>query len=94
MNVVIDTNCLLVAVPANSEHKWLYDAFVEGAFTWYVSTEILNEYAEKLSEFYGPSVAEYVLNSLDNAPNVLFAEPYFRWQLIEDDLDDRNAGPQ
>ncbi|WP_157579268.1 PIN domain-containing protein [Spirosoma montaniterrae] len=53
MNVVIDTNCLLVAVPANSEHKWLYDAFVNERFTWYVSTEILNEYAEKLGEFFG-----------------------------------------
>ncbi len=46
------------------------------------------EYAEKIGEFFSGSVAEYVLNSLDDAPNVLFAEPFFRWNLIRNDADD------
>lgn len=94
MKIVLDTNCLLAAVPANSDHKWLYDAFMEERFEWAVSTEILDEYAEKIGEFFSKAVAEYVLNSLDDAPNVLFAEPFFRWNLITNDPDDRNDGPQ
>lgn len=88
MRIVLDTNCLLAAVPANSTHKWLYEAFVEERFEWAVSTEILDEYAEKLGEFFSEAVADYVLNSLDDAPNVLFAEPFFRWNLITSDPDD------
>lgn len=88
MKIVLDTNCLLAAVPANSDHKWLYDAFMEERFEWAVSTEILDEYAEKIGEFFSEAVAEYVLNSLDDAPNVLFAEPFFRWNLITNDPDD------
>ena len=48
MRVVIDTNCLLVAVPARSPHKWLYEAFVEKRFEWAISNEIFREYEEKL----------------------------------------------
>ena len=88
MRIVLDTNCLIAAVPAESAHKWLYDAFVEEQFEWAVSTEILDEYAEKLGEFFSGAVADYVLNSLADAPNVLFAEPFFRWNLIPDDPDD------
>lgn len=76
IRVVIDTNCLIAAIPTNSVHKWLYDSFVEEAFEWVVSTEILNEYAEKIGDFFSTSTADYVLKSLVNAPNVLLAEPH------------------
>ncbi|MCY7349969.1 MAG: putative toxin-antitoxin system toxin component, PIN family [Cytophagaceae bacterium] len=88
MRIVLDTNCLIPAIPANSEQKWLYNAFVEERFEWAVSTEILDEYAEKIGEFFNGSVAEYVLTSLDDAPNALFAEPFFRWNLIQSDPED------
>lgn len=57
MRVVIDTNCLLAAIPADSDHKWLYDAFLNEAFEWFVSTEILDEYAEMIGEFFSEQVA-------------------------------------
>ena len=57
-------------------------------FEWVVSTEILNEYHEKLAEFYSVETADLVVNILIAAPNVVLAEPAFRWNLISEDPDD------
>lgn len=88
MNVVIDTNCLIVSIPKRNPEYWLYEAFRRQWFNWVVSTEILQEYEEQLSQFYSPKTADLVLKILTAAPNVIFSEPYFRWSLIEDDPDD------
>ncbi|WP_428657147.1 PIN domain-containing protein [Runella sp.] len=53
-----------------------------------VSTEILNEYHEKLTDFYSTETADLIINILMAAPNVILAEPAFRWNFISDDPDD------
>ncbi len=88
MRVVIDTNCLIASIPKNGKDFWLYLAFRDEAFTWVVSTEILNEYYEKVSEFYSPETADIVETVLLSAPNVELSEPYFFYNLIEKDPDD------
>ncbi|MDH4460844.1 MAG: putative toxin-antitoxin system toxin component, PIN family [Flectobacillus sp.] len=88
MRVVIDTNCLIASIPANGDYFWLYLAFRTNHFTWVVSTEILEEYEEQLSEFYSPETADIVLKILTTAPNVEFAVPYFRLGLMTNDPDD------
>lgn len=88
MRVVIDTNCLLASIPRHSEHYWLYTAFQMGLFEWFVSNEIMREYEEMTSYIYSPTTAHLVLSRLDTSPNVVYAEPYFNWQLIEQDPDD------
>ncbi|MFN3851686.1 MAG: putative toxin-antitoxin system toxin component, PIN family [Spirosomataceae bacterium] len=88
MRVVVDTNCLIASIPSKSEDFWLYLAFIKKDFIWVVSTDILNEYHEKLSEFYNSKTADIVLEVLLTAPNVEFAEPFFKWGLIIDDPDD------
>lgn len=88
MRIVVDTNCLIASIPSKSEHFWLYRAFMAEAFEWVVSNEILAEYEEQLALFYSERTAHLVLNILSVAPNVIFAEPYFKWQLIEKDADD------
>ncbi len=88
MNVVIDTNCLIVSIPKKNPEYWLYEAFRMQRFYWVVSTEILQEYEEQLSQFYSPKTADLVLKILTAAPNVIFTEPYFKWALIEADPDD------
>ncbi len=52
------------------------------------STEVLSEYAEQITEFYSESTANFVLDVLCTATNVIFTEPYYRWQIIEEDPDD------
>jgi uncharacterized protein len=88
MRVVIDTNCLIASIPKQSIHYWLYLAFRDEAFTWVVSTEILNEYYEKLTEFYSASTAEIVITALLTSPNTELTEPYFHYNLVENDPDD------
>lgn len=88
MRAVIDTNCLLASVPPRSKHYWLYLAFKEECFEWVISNEVLAEYEEKLSEIYSENAANIVLKILSVAPNVIFTEPYFKWNLVEKDPDD------
>lgn len=89
MLAVIDTNCLLASIPPQSTHYWLYLAFnKQRKFDWLISNEILTEYEEKLIEKYSKNTANIVLNILSVAPNVIFREPYFRWNLVEKDPDD------
>ncbi|RYF77090.1 MAG: putative toxin-antitoxin system toxin component, PIN family [Cytophagaceae bacterium] len=88
MRVVIDTNCLLASVPPRSPYYALYEAFRSERFTWVVSNEILTEYAEKLTDVYSQITANLVLTILTVAPNTLFQEAYFKWQLIDNDHDD------
>ena len=88
MVVVIGTNCLLASVPPQSSHYWLYRAFSDQRFQWLISNEILTEYTEKLTERYSEHTAHLVTAILCVAPNVIFTEPYFKWQLISNDPDD------
>jgi len=88
MIAVIDTNCLLASIPPQSSHYWLYEAFRAERFDWLVSNEILTEYEEKLTDRYSAETANLVLCILNVAPNVIFLEPFFKWQLVEKDKDD------
>jgi putative PIN family toxin of toxin-antitoxin system len=88
MLAVIDTNCLLASIPPQSSHYWLYQAFRQEQFQWLISNEILSEYEEKLAEFYSENTANIVLNIPSVAPNVIYAESYFKWNLVNKDPDD------
>jgi uncharacterized protein len=88
LRVVIDTNCLRASIPPKSPFYQLYLDFMAGKFEWFVSTEILLEYDEILTDTYSQKTAQLVLNQLAIAPNVVFTEPAFRWELIKNDLDD------
>ena len=46
------------------------------------------EYEERLIIKYSEKTANLVLAILSVAPNVIFSEPYFKWNLIESDADD------
>ncbi len=88
LRVVIDTNCLRASIPPKSPFYQLYLDFMTGKFVWFVSTEILLEYEEVLTRTYSQNTAQLVLNQLAIAPNVVFSEPAFRWELINTDPDD------
>ena len=88
MIAVIDTNCLLASIPPQSNNYWLYLAFKKKRFEWLISNEIMAEYEEKLINRYSVQTANLVLSILSVAPNVIFDEPYFKWNLLENDPDD------
>ena len=74
MKVVIDTNCLVASIPQKGDAFWLYLAFRANLFTWVLSTEILNEYYEVLSDFYSETTA-YNQKNPEHQP-FLVQQPY------------------
>ena len=48
----------------------------------------MREYEEMITHFYSPVASHIVLSRLDTSPNVIYAESYFNWQLIDQDPDD------
>jgi uncharacterized protein len=57
----------------------------------YVTTEILMEYEEILKQKYSAAVADYFLMALKELPNVHFVQVYFRWNLLDDEDDNKFA---
>ena len=88
MRLVIDTNCLLVSIPKFSETRWLFDAIRLGTFEIGITTEILEEYEEILGGFYSPNLASNVVELLPNLKNTIRVNLYYKWGLIEQDVDD------
>lgn len=88
MRILIDTNILLAIVPKRSKYHWVYDALRIGKFELVISTEILQEYEERLALFYAPDFAVLVVEEILNLNNIIFAEVYFHWHLITADADD------
>ena len=87
--IILDTNCLLVSVPKRSPFRWIYDKILTNELELVVSTEILLEYEEQLSEFYSSEYAEAIMKVLVNLPNVIKINPIsFNWLLITQDPDD------
>jgi putative PIN family toxin of toxin-antitoxin system len=90
MKIVLDTNVLLLAIPFGTLYYPVFDAFLNGAFELCVTSDILEEYAEKLHEKYmlRPQVAENTLKAIENSPDVVLITKYFFWRLITADPDD------
>jgi putative PIN family toxin of toxin-antitoxin system len=88
LKLVIDTNVLITTINRRNPEFVIYQSFEQKDFNWIVSTEILTEYAEQLTDFYSEATANFVLDILCTATNVVFAEPYYRWGIIEEDPED------
>lgn len=89
MKAVLDTNCLLVSIPKEGAYRWLFDALIEKKFILALSNEIIEEYEEKIQQFYGsPSLARNVIKMLLSLENKEFIHIYFNWNLIPRDPDD------
>ncbi|MCF8243625.1 MAG: putative toxin-antitoxin system toxin component, PIN family [Saprospiraceae bacterium] len=88
LKIVLDTNALLVCISRNSKFRLIFDKFLDGYFELLVSTEILNEYVEKLQEKANSFVANNISEVLINAQNVVLVNVYYNWNIISDDPDD------
>jgi putative PIN family toxin of toxin-antitoxin system len=88
IKVVLDTNSLLVSIPQRSEFRPIFDALINGQIKLLVTTEILNEYAEVLERKMSPVVSFNVLELISQLENVEHVEVYYRWHLINRDVDD------
>ena len=87
-NVVIDTNCLIMAVSSRSNYHKIWQSFLNGKYTLCISNEILEEYAEVISRNISVNVARYVVFTILERKNVSLITPYYNWKLITADPDD------
>ncbi len=88
MKVVLDTNIILASISKRSPYRLVLDNFKNKAYELCVSTEILFEYEEKLTEIFSPFVARLFLESLSDRLNVKSVNVFYKWNLIYPDLDD------
>ncbi len=88
LRLVIDTNILLISMGRKSKYNWLFDSFVKEKFKLLVTTPILLEYYEKITERTTQNVAENVLRIISENPATINVEVYYRWHIITQDPDD------
>jgi predicted nucleic acid-binding protein len=85
MKIILDTNCLVVCLPASSPYHCLWQAFRDNRITICYSVDIINEYEEVLLRFYPKSFVDDVIRELLLARNCIKANSYFKWNLISAD---------
>lgn len=88
MNIVLDTNCLLIAISDRSRFHRVWQAFTHGDYTLCVTNEILEEYAEVISRNINERVAQTIIYLTMTLSNVKYIDPHFRFHLITTDPDD------
>ena len=86
--IVLDTNCLISSLSRRGQYYPVWKGLQAGKYVLCVSTEILEEYAEIISQKMSVEVAANVIHLLLESQHVELINPYFRLQLIKDDQDD------
>lgn len=75
MNVVLDTNCLIMAISAQNEYYQVWQDFLEGKYCLCITNEIIEEYSEVLARNISPLVSEYIITAILNRKNVKRLSP-------------------
>ncbi len=88
MRVVLDTNVLLVAISRKTPYYPIFNSLLNGEYELCVTTDILNEYAEKLSHRFSDEAMYNLMKAIEKSPDILHAHKYFFWNLITADPDD------
>jgi uncharacterized protein len=86
--IVLDTNVFLVSLAPQYKYHWIYQYILAGKFELCLTTDILLEYEEIVSQRYGIERIDGMFNYLLLLPNISLYTPSFRWYLIENDHDD------
>lgn len=88
MNIVLDTNCLLMSLSRRSQYYPVWRDFVDGKYTLCISNEILEEYEEILTQKVGSQIASNIIQALLDLPNTKMVQVYYHLHLITADPDD------
>jgi uncharacterized protein len=89
MKVVLDTNVLLAILPKKSPYRIAWDKLLDGSYEIAVTTPILLEYFEILSQKTSKTVAENVLKLLVELPNVEMKHIYYHFSFLSDPDDNK-----
>ena len=86
--IVLDTNCLIASLSRSGQYYSVWKGLQSGDYVLCVSTDILEEYAEILTQLMSVEVATNVIHLLLESKYVELINPYFSLRLIEADHDD------
>lgn len=87
LRIVLDTNVVLNALSRKLPYRHLLRQIIVGGYHLFVTTEILLEYEEKITQFYSKQTAVTLLDALLASQFVHQVEVFFRFNMIKD-LDD------
>ena len=87
-NIVIDTNCLIMAISSRSSYHKIWQSFLSGVYCLCLSNEILEEYAEVIARNISINAARYIVYAIMESRNVRLITPFYKWNLITADPDD------
>jgi predicted nucleic acid-binding protein len=79
MDIVLDTNVLLISLPSKSKYRPIFDHLIKGSYNLMVSNEIISEYFEIIERKTNNEIASNVIGLLLGLGNVIKTEIYFRW---------------
>ena len=86
--IVLDTNCLLQILGANSKYHYLFQKFLQNKFVLCLSSDILLEYEEILTQKASAVATDMFLKVIAYSTHTIRKEPFFCFNLIEKDKDD------
>ena len=86
--IVLDTNCLLQALPSNSPFHKIWTEVSVGRICLCVNTDILEEYEEILAIKTTPEIARNIVEAIANLSTTVFQNTYVHFELLPADSDD------
>jgi putative PIN family toxin of toxin-antitoxin system len=86
--IVLDTNCLLQALPSKSPYHKIWTDILDGKVSLCVNTDILEEYEEILAQKTTPGIAHNVVEAIANLTTTVMQNTYVHFELLSTDIDD------
>ena len=87
-HIVLDTNCLLQALPSKSPYHKIWTEVLRGEICLCVNTDILEEYEEILARKMTPEIARNVVDAIVNLTTTIMQNTYVHFELLPADADD------
>lgn len=88
MNIVLDTNCLIMAISAQNEYYQVWQDFLDDKYVLCITNDIIEEYSEVIARNISPLVSEFIITAILNRKNIKLISPSYAFHLIEADEDD------
>lgn len=77
-----------MSIPSRSPYHRILTDFVDGKFMLCVTTGILLEYEEIITQKIGKTIAENIINVIISNKNTIMLNPMYNFELITADPDD------
>ena len=86
--IVLDTNCLLQALPTRSPYHKVWTDVLDGKISLCVNTDILEEYEDVLGRKTTSEIAHNIVEAIANLTTTTMQNTYVHFELLPADSDD------